>query len=87
MVDIGLGPTDGSSMLTDEVRDWPPRRVQTDVYHRPFALNYLPFAITSFIQISAKRLTNSSNLNNLVSRLIIVLFLHFIVSKRLKDNA
>ena len=49
MVDIGLGPTDGSSMLTDEVRDWPPRRVQTDVYHRPSALNYLPFAITSLI--------------------------------------
>jgi hypothetical protein len=48
MVDIGLGPTDGFKYLTVYLRSWSPRRVQTDAYHRPCVLNYVPCALTSF---------------------------------------
>ena len=49
MVDIGLGPTNGSDFLVI-LRSGSPRRVQTDAYHRPRILNYVPCHITSFFR-------------------------------------
>ena len=49
MVDIGLGPTNGSDVL-EYLRSGSPRRVQTDAYHRPRILNYVPCHITSFFR-------------------------------------
>ena len=68
MVDIGLGPTDGFSYLSKLVRSWSPRRVQTDAYHRPCVLNYVPCAITSFFQIPAQRLEYFYYMRRMVSR-------------------
>ena len=56
MVDIGLGPTNGSEIFKT-FRLGSPRRVQTDAYHRPRILNYVSYHITSFFQIPDKRLT------------------------------
>ena len=50
MVGIGLGPTDGYRMLVCLPKKRPPRRVQTDAYHRPYVLNYSPYALTSFFR-------------------------------------
>ncbi len=55
MVDIGLGPTFGHLISWRKATKRSPRRVQTDAYHRPCVLNYLPF-ISPPSQESAKRL-------------------------------
>jgi len=49
MVDIGLGPTNGFLVIC-AFRSGSPRRVQTDAYHRPRILNYVPCHITSFFR-------------------------------------
>lgn len=49
MVDIGLGPTNGILVIC-AFRSGSPRRVQTDAYHRPRILNYVPCHITSFFR-------------------------------------
>ena len=56
MIGIGLGPTDGCAGAKGIARRDSPRRVQTDAYHRPRVLNYVPYRITSFFQFPAKRL-------------------------------